>query len=340
MYSAFASIGLSMLIPAMVLRKNTKEYSYSHPADAGCSFAFSEKKTVRYINEKHRYGYRHPLKRNALLIYMYLHFLDPDENGYVRKIDTEEISEILGCSQRTVINNLSLLDKTGYIMANRLDIPGYFQAFICNYKDIFKKAQQGGRGFLRIGLDFMKALTCFEDVNAIRLAIRSYLSNIEFENKPQLDKEKSLRDIKSQLPEYVTRKKLLHVLSGDLFQKMFKVTTKTRSATIIVLPEYNQKTISEKIVGSCRGQVIDLIDRINKENRPRKNGSSGYQIRLSEKEITDISNIALKVPVPSVLEGLRHFYDLYVAQNLHYASAGALVRAFAYDHAEQGFLTG
>lgn len=358
MFSTFASIGLSTLIPAIHLRQNTKEYvpvqhldesatgCYSCPhylTKTGCDHCekrqyYTETK-VQYINEGHRYGKRKPLKKYALLLYMYLHFLEPDEHGFVSKIDSEETAGALGCSQRTIMNNLDLLCKAGYITYAKLSIPGYYQAFITDYDSIFKTAKQGGRGFLRIGAEFISRICALPDINSIRLAVRSYINNLDYSTRAKMDKEKSIKEIKSQLPEYVTKKKLLDTLQDPVFRSMFQVSTKTRSATIIVLPEFDQAKIAEQVRGACKKEVSGLIDVINKEARATSRASKLPSIRLTDKEMTDIANISLKFPLHSILKAVRHFYQTYIVRNLPYESAGAIVRAFASDDAEYGIIS-
>ena len=52
-------------------------------------------------------------------------------------------------------------------------------------------------------------------------------------------------------------------------------------------------------------------------------------MRLTEKDLSDISNIALKLPITAVTNAVRIFYETYVEKNINYDSAGALVRAYA-----------
>ena len=347
MITTFASIGLSMLIPAISLRTNYKIYvpekhldedktgCYTCPYYRSDNCATCEKKeyytqsrTV-YINEKNRFGYRYPLKQKALLLYMYLHFLSPDENGYISKVDTEETAQKLHCTERTVKNNLRLLMREGYITAGKTCVSGYYQVFLNGYKQIFLKAKEGGRGFLRISSGMMEELTDLPDTNAVRLAIRSYINETELHFRPGANREKSIRDIKAQLPEYVTKKKLFSVFENPVFRKLFSVIQKKRTAIISLREQFNQEKLAEQVKDACRQEVKKLEDQINKETKKRGKYEKKYPMRLTEKDLSDISNIALRLPITAVTDAVRIFYETYVVNNINYDSAGALVRAYA-----------
>lgn len=360
MFSTFAGIGLKMLIPALNLRRNTKEYRPVRKLDESASGCFScphyntdaaacsscekkqyytETETI-YLNERNRYGYRKPLKKNALLLLMHLYFLNPDRNGLIRKIDPEEMAEALCCSVRTIVNNLHLLHDAGYILLARHEIPGYYQAFISEYQSSFDPAEKGGRGFVRLSRDFLKALTQLSDTNMIRLAVRSYIDNLQYEGRHSVQREKSIHEIKHLLPEYVTKKKLFSILSDDFFTKLFHVTTSKRSATIITLPEFDSSTVADLAKEDCRQKTLALLEQINHGARPGKGRRNGSSLHFSSRELTDIANIALRLPVDSILYGIRQFYEKYVIRNIVYQNAPSLIRTFAADHAQLGFSPG
>ena len=353
MASIFASIGLSGLIPALSLRRNSKEYvpvtrldesasgCFSCPnrksggeACASCPsrIYFTETKTV-YRNEKARYGRKPPLRKNALALYMHLHFLNPDANGYVSSIDEEEAASALGCSKRTVENNMRLLQKNGYVSFGKTSVPDRLQAFITDYKTAFLKADEGGRGYLRISRELFERLVALPDVNSMRLAVRTYFEESEEERRFGKETEKSLNEIKSRLPKYVTKKRLLEILESDGFAEVFEVLKGSRSASLFVRKRFDQMRIAESLKAECLAEVRKFAAAVN-----RKAGKKTPKLSLTPSETSDVCGTALKIPIPSVLEGLKRFYETYVKQGIPYGSAGALVRMFASAHAEYGFI--
>ena len=353
MFADLASIGLKELVPALGLRDNCKEYisrtssgslldacsSCAHKTgSAVCSNCPAASGKMVYINEKHRYGEKHPLKKYALLMYMLFHFMQPDELGHVSKIDPSEISGMLGCSIRTVRNNLSLLSKYGYISVSPDNIDGYYQLFIKNYRDMYKPAPSGGRGFIRMQASFLDKLSALPDVNNIRLAVRALIFNSEYRKEDVPDLEKSYRKIKSFLPSYVTFRQLNGMLDNNVFKTLFNVTRRSRSAAIVITDEFNPVSAAEKIRSECRKEIEICIEQINKPLKGKGNKTLGNLLHLTDKELRDVANISLRYPVKAVIEGIKKFYESYIAVNLRYRSAGALIRSYASDYAAYGYI--
>lgn len=353
MTSVFASIGLAGLIPALTLRKNTKEYVPVKRLDESASGCFScpfcgrneeacascpskifytETKVV-YRNEKSRYGYKPPLKRNALVLYLYLHFLNPDANGYVASLEESEAAAVLGCSERTVENNMRLLQRNGYVAFAGTQIPGRLQVFITDYGKAFLKAEEGGRGYLRISRELFESLSALPDVNSLRLALRTYAEESMTEMRQGRTSEKSVGEVKSRLPEYVTKKKLREILESEKFSSMFEVLRKGKALAVFVRKKFSRTRIEEMIKEECLAEIRKYEKAVNK-----KGGRKTPKLVLTSAEESDVCGISLRLPIESVLEGLRTFYEIYVKKNLPYSNAGALVRTFAAAHAEYGFV--
>ena len=72
-------------------------------------------------------------------------------------------------------------------------------------------------------------------------------------------------------------------------------------------------------------------------SRGKKNASP---FRLTARELNDVANISLKIPIDSVMYGIRHFYEQYISRNISYQNAPSLIRIFASDHAQFGFASG
>ncbi len=347
MLTRFASIGRSVLISSLILRRNYDEYKTVEHLDEEASGCFAcphfltgegctacDRKKYRTevvrvrVNEKHRYGNRMPLKKHALNLLLHLHFLNPDSAGLIRRFDADEAAEKLDCARRTVINNLMLLQDRGYISVSRVPIPGRYQVFINGYSDYFLPANRGGRGFVRIPAEFAEMLPKLPDINAIRLALRSYIDSADLENKPTTDKEKSIRSIKQDLPEYVTKKKLGNFLDNRIFRSLFDVSVGKKTAVITARPRFSPSAAVQSIKEECRSSVTDLIQTLTE----RTKGMVHQPVmKLTDQEMTDISNIALRLPIHAVTEAVTHFYETYIQPGLPYRNAGAIIRAYAND---------
>ena len=129
----YASIGKAIIIQAVGIQRNYSE-NVTIKIDkekTGCiscpyaEFPNAEKCAVcekrcfitekKYINEKNKYGTKNRLKINALKMLIYFHFLHPDSNGLIKNVSIKELAQTLHCDERTVTNNIKLLQDYGYI---------------------------------------------------------------------------------------------------------------------------------------------------------------------------------------------------------------------------------
>ena len=341
--SSFASIGYLNLMPAIKLAPNYTEHIERSSLDVdasgclSCPYSRDTKmcascdrkkiKTVietRYVNEKNRFGESRVLQKNALLLFLLLHFLSPDVSGLVSKVKRDEAAEILGCNEDTIDHSLALLAQRGYIDYSATDT-GCYHLFITNFRRYFAPSNQGGRGFLRLSADTFKALCEMSGINAIRLALRSFIYNNDNENKGGVDYERSFKDIKRTLPVYVTKKNIREILSCNTFKKLFEVSVLKRSAVIVTKAIHNTSAHVNESKRICEQKVTAFVSSLSSEARKDKI----HPLSFNNKELEDITNISIRYPVDFVLAGIRHFYDTYIKNGLPYDSAPSLIRTYA-----------
>lgn len=358
MLSEFAQVSLGTLIPALTPRQNTIEYVPVQKLDeiaSGCFECalkngepncatclnkkyYAESKEIVYINETNRYGSRKILHKGALSLYLFIHFLFPDTNGYVRRIDIDEVAEELNCDPKTVKNNMKLLQSGDYISYSQTDIPGYYQAFITNFRDMYKDARNGGRGYVMFSREVVKRIISLHDINSMRLAIRSYISNETDSYRPSLAKEQSYKALRGHLPAYVTLKKIKTIIQDTDFLSIFNVARKKRSAAIAIKPEYSQAKLSESIKEKCKEEITAFIERVNKPLKRKRGKGKPKLLELTTKDLSDIISIGKRLPVEAIIHGLDVFYTTYIKPGISYRSAGALVRTYALDYIRDGFI--
>ena len=63
------NVNIRALVKAVGIRPNYTEYNY-------------DTKSIKYINEKNAFGDGIALNKNAILLYMYLHFLNVNANAH------------------------------------------------------------------------------------------------------------------------------------------------------------------------------------------------------------------------------------------------------------------
>ena len=70
--------------------------------------------SVRYINEKNRYGYQPTLKSNALKLFLLYHFLQPDAQGFIKDVNLKSLAETVGCTLATIQASNKVLQEYNY----------------------------------------------------------------------------------------------------------------------------------------------------------------------------------------------------------------------------------
>lgn len=348
--SLTASIGFVSLVPALRQKKNHKKtvtcrvfnreasgcrYCSDSPdglpdpdsgicRDCPCQVYDTKTKTV-YVNEKSRYGKKLPLRKNALLLYMYMHFLFPNRDGLVC-IDPEDAAEYLHCSERTVINNLRLLEQREYIALSRY---GYrYMAFILDYKSYFLPADQGGRGYSVFTTEMLDTLIMMDTITEIRISMRSVLACVDSGINGKTVCEQDYADFKLSLPAYCSTRTIRQALSGDNFRTLFNSRLKKHSAVIGLRQNFDPFHVRRKYQEDCMAAVRKLVDDIN---TGKPGGKKKRILYLSETDLKDISQIALRYPSSTVVSAVRQYYEEYIVhnQNQKVRSVGALVRTIA-----------
>lgn len=300
------------------------EFPFS-PACETCAnrIMHSDVKTV-YVNEKNKYGFRHELKRNALLLFMYLHYLNPDDQGLVY-VDIEDAASFLHCTERTIKNNLRLLNRHCYIDLDPVTVcPGYYKLFLNEYSTYFLPANNGGRGYCVLPLTHLEALVDMPDINSLRLAIRNLIPDTTFSKVNRI--EKPYVEVQRNLPVYCSKKKIRSITSSDEFQNIFDVSSKKYFIAIKTKSKYDVSQVANTYKSDCRVKVLQLIDTLQKNAKQIK---SRYKLVVLEEELNDICSIALKIPIKYILQALQQINENYILNHLKINNLGALVRTIA-----------
>lgn len=290
--------------------------------------------TRTYINEQNHFGKRAPLNTIAIKLFLYLHFLKADQNGYVR-IEMQEAADVLCCSKRTILRNLDTLSRRGYISYGKGLFAGTYQAFILSVKENHKSAAQGGRGYFVLSFDMFKLLCNCKTINEIRLELRGIVSALDGLTNNQFLNETSFSDAKRMLPAYVTKKKIKQILISSEFRSMFgvKLSKENSFFYITMKEEYNPVRLKTDICKHCRSAIEQVVSSINKdiEKMNRKLKQHQPLLQLSNSDITDISKISLQLPEQVIVSAIYRFYDTYVKQGEKIHSVGAMIRTLSWD---------
>lgn len=346
--SSIAKLGFINLIPAMRLMDNFKTISYTQVLDesgSGCSscphFAscklhtsdhcirclkkkYKLDETVKYVNEKNRYGEKTPLQRNALLLFLYLHYLHPDQYGLVQ-VTVSKAAETIHCTERSIRNNLHLLNKLNYISLQKGEYPGTYFAFIQSYPQYFHTMEQGGRNYISLSYNTFQTLTEEKEINTIRLSLRILTSAIDGTTPKLLHNETSYKEIRRLLPNYCCNKFVRRITETKTFHTLFQIAHTAHTVFIDIVEAFNPNKLAENLKKDCLLQIDECIKSINE-----KANQLGYKLGkhwfLTKKEKADIANIALQYQPIHIINALHTVYDSFILQKRKIDNVGALVR--------------
>lgn len=343
-----ASIGLKNLIPALKLMDNYKIIQSKQVVDEAasgcvscphlktckehtssrCNMCFSKVykiiDTPVYINEKNRFGEKKTLKRNALLLLLYLHFLHPDHCGLVT-LSIKDAADFIGCDERTIRNNMELLDKNNYICKQKGLYPGTYRAFIQSYNDYFLPANKGGRGFITLSCDTLTALVKEKNLNSIRLSLRVLVSSVDSGIPSLIHKEHTLTQIRQLLPSYCCNKTLKEAFSSSVFHKLFEVSLTAYTVYLDVKHKFHPANVASELKSVCADKVQAFLKELN-DKATKLGYKHGKHWFPTKEQLADIHSIALQYDVAHILNAMQCIYHDFILRDRPIDNLGALVR--------------
>ena len=276
---------------------------------------------IKYINEKNAYGSKPKESRNAILIFIYLHQFVKSNNGFISGISVHTIAETLGISVRTVKNCFNRLQTDGYIFMDSLG-DGEYNIILQDYNTYFMKANEGGRGYIKLSTTTISSLYEIDSILVLRLILRQLL-----ESDYQIESIKKYRDLRYSLPKYCKR----NVIQKQL-QKYtslpYEVEMTAKVVSFRLKDKYNTELLTKQELKSNElyfEELFNTIDDIVIENdftnlsnelRQFFFDENGLRIKqpifLShknrEKDIADLSHLAIKYSRQIVVQALSATY--------------------------------
>ena len=342
MISKTATIGIAPLVNALKIQNNHYRYDTVrriNPLASGCyscpyyntdpekcnecSSKIHEYEQIRtYVNEKNRYGDKNPLKLKTLETFLYLHFQHPDKKGLV-SIEVSEAAKTIGCTNRTIRNNLRLLQDYNYIVYGKGQYPGNYLVFINNYEKNFLSAKEGGRGFITISDDIFHSFLKAETINELRITLRSYIECVSTEHKNIVNKQKTYNHMKEYLPSYCTNKEIRNVFRREPFSTLFEHASNHYTYFCKLKADYQPAALVRKIKENCTNEIRPFIIKLNEQ----LDKDSYPPFLLDPDDYKDISNIATQYHVNDIKKAIQEIFDTYILQKLPVKKMGALVRS-------------
>lgn len=359
----FASVGKSILIQAVGIQANFIEERDTGVIDKqnsgcfDCIHSFDENDTYCknclskcylkekiYHNEKNRYGFGTRLKSNAVKLLLYFHFLRPDENGIIKNVSLKETASYLKCDVRTIYNNMKLLDAYGYIKYTKT-YEGTRNILILSYKDAFKKASEGGRGYVVMNKPLLDKLIEIDNIITLRLFIRNLVEldshNMNDESAPVNMLTKSYSQLKRELPTYCKKNIIDKALSHK--DKLFFIKKSESGITFSLNEEYIGKRKRKEHTKYCTYHLNKFIEIFNEsvlKNRQKTLTDSDPHYNLLYSVITprfikalpddiyNLAQLAVYYSVEEVEDALINAWEYYQYKDEEIESYGAVVRTF------------
>lgn len=287
-YSKTASISITSLVNAIGKRP---QYSVEREDGSRC-----------YVNEKNAFGSGEKLKTNAILLYIYIHFLSPDQNARTR-IDLFEASDYLSMPKRTLLNNLRILVRRGYICCVEGVLEGTYDILIESYSANGDTAKNGGRGYLTMTTETFAQIRTIRRINELRFAIRGLLNSVPGKQNCGLANGCPFSVLKGFFPTYTKRKDILEIMSSTKLNSLFDISLakSMKYCAVKVRDDFDARMLKNKIVADVQPKILKRFESLNAKYPDN-------QFNPTASELKDICNICLREPLERVLSAIARIY--------------------------------
>lgn len=314
-YTTFADINLAELVCAIRVSQSYKVTNMNKNGNP----------VVEYVNERCYYGSRPSLGQNSILLFLYLHFLNPSAYGHVL-LCVSEAADFLGITTKSVRSNLKSLMRRGYILCEPNE-RGFYDVSILSYASRNKSVSEGGRGYISMPFSVFREIAQSSragNINELRMQIRGFISCLPGKNHDRYDGI-PIRDLQKSFPSYVRRTDVKRILMKDTVLHFFHVKLNSAFCFLQTKEEFDITSIKKGHMEENAGIIKDAIKEIS-----RQYASSGFH--FAPGDIMDIARISLRFSVDDVICGIRMLFANYTATDVH-GKIGALVRALTEESA-------
>lgn len=391
----FSSINKKNIIQAVGLMENYKEdsikekFSFTDPHCNSCScraiitnFSSSGQKyrsacqtcrncpyknieikdTVKYVNERNRYGFRAPLKVYGLKLYLYMYFISPTADGCI-SFNSQQAAEYLHCTERTVLNNIRKLCDDGYIISEKTS-PHHFNIMIDGYIHMYDPAKEGGRGYYTMSLDMLQELFSCNTIVMLRMYLRALLEldspstngiataqNIKLSQvrrwlphycKPGCIRKHIEEDVNSViqakvLPDNIIRFELSSQYAAHNNRERLRSTYYDEISNYIiginsVIIDYNAHHISLDERYQSLLLVIKDLQAQPKLIRIYPLEERTYELEktciITHSDLHDFSDLALDYGLSVLIQGFNLLYRDYICRDIPISNPGGLLRSY------------
>ena len=257
---------------------------------------------LEYRDENDIFGKSSVLHTNAILLYLYLHFLQPSASANVL-IDVKEAADYLGRPVRTIVNNLRILRKKGYINFEPGFIEDTHDVFIEYYSDNGLTSYQGGTGYIVIDKTVMDRLISIKRINTLRFILRSLLSSVPGKQNIGLNDGCTMSELRRIFPTYTQRKDVIAILNDETVNKLLHIRfgRTLNYLKVRIADKFDSLAIKTKQLAETRRKLKELFTSLDLKYPENK-------FAPSRAELYHISNITLNYPMETLMRAIKQVY--------------------------------
>lgn len=299
-----------------------------------------------YVNEMNKFGEGTPLKINAIRLFLTYHMICQNSYGVLKNISIRELSELLDCAPKTIRYNNAILQKNDYINMSAGEYPGTVNIMLPEYSSYFKKADEGGRGFLTLSKGNFELLLNIDSTNQLRIILKLLLDDDSVSTSSEITQ--TFRDMQLYLPKYCKRnviRKTLDSISEKLCNVHYNAYTAIFKFTGIsnarkeknTLKKHNTaylegiiRTTSMEITECRKTKQIPFFSSpfFTREQQKRKDANITYKpLKIPAEQQKDIVQLSLEYSLDLVMQAIANIYFTFCCQqNSSIQNWGAMVR--------------
>lgn len=364
--SKYARIGKAPIIKAIGIQKNHKKTVYKEHQEldvnaSGCfscsNYKYAEfkeympkeiqeicndrcnkcpnavyKTVVRestcYVNEANRYGYAPRLKAIAIKLLLVYHFCHPDNHGVVKNLSVKHLSNLIGCTQRSVKNANAALAKYGYIYISQIGWrPNTFSIQLPEYNTYALTADQGGRGYATFNKSCLLELIKIKDINQLRIFLRTALEiDTERTDSKEVSIKESFSSLRLFLPMYCKPGIIRHAVNH--FSGLFQVHCTDTDVVLTMKNTFHGRNQYDKESKLNAEQFKELFNKID-HSISSINEASVHNKPIPQKDVCYLKHLGIKSTLKQS-SGKQFFVDFKLKEQ-DFLDLGILATTFGYQ---------
>lgn len=367
--SPYAQIGKAELIQALGSSNRKKFLGIDIEVDAKTKQVTS---TIKTNSSTKNSKSKKKLSTTALLFWIYLHYLSPDQEGLVRDISIKDAAEFLGFSVKGIRKSIQNLSKLKYIHSSVI-YKNTVTIMLPDFKNYFLKSEEGGHGYIELSTEnFLTIISItnqrkkrtalksnekrnYKDnsiINQIRLKLRAFLicehSQRMFKKgkKAMKSVEKNIDNFLEFMPAYFYKKKLLKIIEciSDVIDYSIvdsHIILEAKDEDFNGKNEKKNKIRKNK--KDIERKIAKMEDALQYHNKMAKNSNYISEIfpsyKITQNDIDDLAKMSITYGIECILNAIDFIYTQFIMKGRTIKNFGGLVRRSIQSYTFQTYYT-